>query len=149
MIYRYTVTVPASWATVQASSRWDGASKLSIESPEVDQFYPTVSGKGYWAVAAPWKRDLAAYTTFLINWNYRFHGDFCPPQPTARTAVSIGGQPGVLLAYNCGIVINIAATVHNGVAYEFALRDSNVPAASTPADHAEFVALLRTVSFPA
>ena len=60
----------------------------------------------------------------------------------------MGGQPGVLLAYNCGILINIAATVHHGVGYWFAFRDPAVAAATDPADHAAFMDILRSVQFP-
>jgi len=53
----------------------------------------------------------------------------------------------VLLAYNCGILINIATTVRHGVAYQFVFRDGGVPAATDPADNATFMQMLRSVHF--
>lgn len=146
--YGYTLTVPAQWSAAPADYKWDRRSGLSLDAPEVDKFFSSVTGRGSFAVAGRWKRDLAAYTTFLIAWTFRTHGDTCPPKPDTRNPVTIGGQPGVLLAYNCGILINIAATVRHGVGYQFVFRDSGVSAASDPADHAVFLQMLRSVQFP-
>jgi len=145
--YGYTLTPPAQWSTVQAAYKWDHRSGLTIESLEVDKFISGVTGRGAFAVARRWHGDLAAYTTFLIAWTHRTHGDTCPPKPDTRNPVTIGGRPGVLLAYNCGILINIAATVQHGVGYQFVFRDSGVSAASDPADHAAFLQILRSVQF--
>jgi hypothetical protein len=146
--YGYTLTVPANWIPVQAGSKWDGHTGLSIDSGQVDEFFSDVEGKGSFGVAARWTRDLAAYTRWLVSWTQLTHGETCPPKPDTRTPVTIGGQPGVLLAYNCGILINIAATVHHGVAYQFVFRDGGVPAASDPGDHAAFLQILRSVQLP-
>ena len=54
----------------------------------------------------------------------------------------------MLLGYNCGILVNIAATVHRGVGYAFFLADDSVQAATDPADHATFDKILRSVQFP-
>jgi hypothetical protein len=145
--YGYTVTPPAGWVTVQAQGKWDGHAGLVISSPVVDEFLSTDT-RDAWAVARPWRRDLAAYTRFLIAWNAQYHGQLCPAKPDVTTTVTIGGQPGVLLGYACGILINIAATVHRGVAYEFVLKDDHVQAATSPADHATFAQMLNTVQFP-
>jgi hypothetical protein len=127
--------------------KWDGQSNLTFdESAQVDHF-----GSGSVAViaaAAHWKRDLAAYARFWIDWTYRYHGEFCPLKPNTRNPVTIGGQPGVLLGYNCGILINHAVTVHNGVGYVFSFRDPAVDAATDPTDHATFAKILRSVEFP-
>jgi hypothetical protein len=144
--YGYVVTPPGDWMSIQALEKWDGRSELTYDSAQVDQF-----GSGYpgaFGVAAPWKRDLAADTKFLITWVSLNHGETCPPKPNTRAPVTIGGQPGVLLAYNCGILINIAATVHDGVAYWFTFRDPNVQAETDPTDHAIFLKMLRSVHFP-
>jgi hypothetical protein len=54
----------------------------------------------------------------------------------------------VLLEYNCGILINMAATVRHGVGYVFVFRDDSVQAASDRTDHAVFAQILRSVEFP-
>ena len=140
--------MPAQWTAVGAANTWDRRSALDLESFDVDKFFSTIEGKGSFGVAGRWNRGLAAYTTFLIAWTHRTHGDTCPPKPETRTSVTIGGQPGVLLAYNCGILINIAAAVYHGVGYQFVFRDSGVAAASNAADHATFLQMLRSVQFP-
>ena len=146
--YGYTLTLPAQWVDVQAVSKWDRKSELNLESFDVDRFYSNVTGIGSYAAAGRWNKDLAAYTSFLIAFTHRTHGEFCPPKPNTRSSVTIGGQPGVLLAYNCGVLINIAATVNHGVGYQFVFRDSGVAAASDPADHATFLQILRSVQLP-
>ena len=146
--YGYTVTVPAGWSSRQAFSKWDGQSELDGGSAEIDVFgQPTVS-RGVFVAAARWKQDLAAYATFLIAWNKNYHGDYCPPTPNTRSRVTVGGQPGVLLAYNCGILVNNVVTVHNGVGYVFAFIDRGVAAATDPTDHKTFLKLLKSVRFP-
>jgi hypothetical protein len=145
--YGYALTLPAQWTGVPAVNKWDRRSGLDLESFDVDKFLADVPGKGSFGAAGRWKGDLAAYTRFLIAFTQRTHGDFCPPKPDTRGQVTIGGQPGVLLAYNCGILINIAATVHHGVGYQFTFRDSGVAAASDSTDHATFLQLLRSVQF--
>jgi hypothetical protein len=145
--YGYTVTLPSGWSSRQAFAKWDGQSELDATSALVDLFgQPSVS-RGIFAAAARWKRDLAAYTTFLISWNVTYHGDTCPPKPSSRNAITVGGQPGVLLAYNCGILINNVATVHDGVGYFFVFVDRGVAAATDPTDHATFLKVLRSVQF--
>jgi hypothetical protein len=146
--YGYTLTVPAGWTSTQAFDKWNGESELDGTSDLVDVFgQPSVS-RGIFVAAAPWKRDLAAYARFLITWNAYSHGDYCPRRPTMRNPVSVGGRPGVLLAYNCGILVNNVATVHHGVGYVFVFIDRHVAAATDPSDHATFVKVLRSVQFP-
>lgn len=142
------MTLPAGWTAVQAHSRWDGKIGLDYASASVDRFIGT-SMAGSWGVAAPWKRSLAADTTYVIRWNYLYHRNTCPAsaRPESRSPVTIGGQAGVLLAYNCGILINLAATVHHGFAYWFVFRDPGVNAATDPADHATFLGMLHSVRF--
>jgi hypothetical protein len=83
-----------------------------------------------------------------VAWNARYHGDTCPRRPSTEKEISVGGSPGVLLEYNCGILINIAGTVRHGVGYWFAFRYLSVHAASDPAGHAAFVEIRRSVEFP-
>jgi hypothetical protein len=145
--YRYTLTVPARWTSRQASEKWDIQSELDGTSILADLFGEPSESRGVFAAAARWKRDLAAYTTYLIAWNAHYH-EFCPQRPNTRTPVTIGGRPGVLLAYNCGILVNIAATVHRRVGYLFTFVDQGVAAATDPTDHATFLKVLRSVQFP-
>ncbi|HJQ43093.1 MAG TPA: hypothetical protein VJ831_08410 [Jatrophihabitantaceae bacterium] len=145
------MTLPPHWTGTQALAKWekwDPQRELDIDSSEVDPFRSGGNAAAF-GVAAAWQRDLAAYTSFLIDWTNRTHGETCPEAPETKSTVTIGGQPGVLLAYNCGILINLAATVHGGVAYFFVFRNEAVDAATDPTDHATFLAILRSVKFPA
>ena len=144
--YGFRVTLPAGWTSTQASNKWNGQSGLTIDSPYVDQFR-SASTPASFGVAAPWTGDLAAYTKFLVGWTAVNHGSTCPPEPATRSPITIGGQPGMLLAYNCGILINYAATVHSGVAYWFVFRDEGVDAATDPTDQATFLKMLKSVQF--
>jgi hypothetical protein len=132
---------------MQASVKWDGKWELDGTSPEADLIGQPGDARGVWAAAARSKRTLAAATAFAIRWNRDVHGDTCPHPPT-RTPVMVGGQPGVLLAYNCGILVNMAVTVTHGVEYWFAFLDHGVAAANDPADHAIFMKMLSSVRFP-
>jgi len=145
--YGYALTLPVGWRSKQALYKWDGDTGLSIGSAEVDKFQSGTPAAA-WGVAARWTGDLAAYTSFSIAWSYRHHEDTCPPAPATRAPVTVGGEPGVLLEYNCGILINVAATVHRGVGYMFVFRDSDVAAATDPTDHATFLQMLGSVHFP-
>jgi hypothetical protein len=141
------VSLPAGWAAVQAQKAWDGKAKLSSESPEVDEFTSPASASS-WALAAPSTQKLAAFTASMIATNARDHGDTCPAKPEKTVPVTIGDGPGTLLAYNCGILINLAAAVHNGVGYQFGFRDPGVHTATDPADQATFLAILESMQFP-
>ena len=68
--------------------------------------------------------------------------------PDVTDQITIGGDPGTLLAFDCGILINNAIAVHDGVAYLFGFRDPAVHAATDPTDRATFVMLLESVRFP-
>ena len=146
--YGYTLRPPAHWTSEQASEKWDGQSGLDIDASQVDRFRSPLTEPAFWAVATHWQQSLAAFRSFAISWTQSFHGDSCPVQPATRTPIVIGGQPGVLLAYDCGILINTAVTVHRGIGYWFVLRDSTVQAATDPADHATFMHVLKSVQFP-
>lgn len=146
--YGYTLTVPAGWTTRQAFAKWDGESELDGTSASVDLIGQPADTKGVWAAAAPSKRDLAADTAFAIIWTAHYHGDYCPSRPDMRNRVTVGGQPGVLLAYNCGILVNTALTVNHGVEYWFVFIDRGQAAATDPTDRATFLAMLSSVRFP-
>jgi hypothetical protein len=144
--YGYSLTVPAGWSVTPASARWDGTSSLSSDSAEVDQFIGPASATAS-GVATPYAKKLLDYVLDLIHWTYKYHGDTCPPTPESQTPVKMGGVPGTLLEWNCGILINNAVAVRNGIAYQFLFRDQAVAGASDPTDKATFVALLASVTF--
>jgi len=145
--YGYTLTVPAGLTSRQAFAKWDGESELNGDSAEVDLIGDPGDTSGVWAAAAPSKRDLVAETAYAITWNAHYHGDYCPQRPDITTRITVGGQPGVLLAYNCGILVNTAVTVAHGVDYWFVFVDRSVAAATTPTDHATFMKILSSVQF--
>ncbi len=132
---------------LKATIAWDGTSGTTSDSPNVDHWIGRTEASA-WAYAAPYAGDLNAYTKKAVADNARYHGTTCPATPEAQDPITIGGEPGVLLAYDCGILINIAVTLHDGVGYVFALRDPTIPAATDPADAAIFAALLDSVQFP-
>lgn len=146
--YGYTVKPPAHWTSVQASRKWDGRSGLDIDSSQVDQFRSPLADPVFWAVATHWQQSLEAFTSYAISWTSSFHGDSCTAQPSSRSPITVGGQQGVLLAYDCGVLINYAVTVHNGVGYWFLFKDDAVQAATDPTDHATFLRVLNSVQFP-
>ena len=141
------MTLPAGWTVIPASAKWDGKASLSSISAEVDQFIGPSSATAS-GVAVPYGKKLADYVTELIAWTYKYHGDTCRAKPESQTPIKVGGAVGVLVQWNCGILINYAVTVRNGIAYQFLLRDEAVQAASDPADNATFLSLLGSVKFP-
>jgi hypothetical protein len=145
--YGYTLTVPAPWIARQAFAKWDGEAGLNGDSAEVDLFGQPSETKGVWAAAVPSKRDLAAAAAYAIVWTAHVHGDTCPPLPSTRSRITVGGQPGVLLAYNCGILVNTAVTVYRAVEYWFVFVDRGLAAATNAADQATFTRMLNSVQF--
>jgi hypothetical protein len=147
--YGYRVTLPPGWTGTQAAEKWDvhAGFGLDSESFTADQFRSPSDTPLSFAVATHWKQDLAAWARLWIVATDRYH-ESCPPKPNARTPVSIGGRPGLLLEYNCGILVNMAVLVHRGLAYLFTFVNDSVPAATDPTDHATFVSMLRSVQFP-
>jgi hypothetical protein len=145
--YGYSISVPAGWTAEDALKAWDGTYGLDIEAPAVDKFLGNSTASA-WAASGPWDQNLAAYSTYLVEWNKRYHSNTCPPKPETKSRVGIGGRPGILLDYNCGILINMAATVDHGVGYVFLLRDPGVASATDPKDSATFARMLNSVRFP-
>lgn len=145
--YGYSLTPPAGWTTIQATAKWDGKGAPFHDVPEADQFVSTGPASA-WFFGAPTTRDLKAQVAETVTASATEHGDTCPPVPEFQDPIDIGGEPGVLLGFNCGILINSAVTVHDGVAYVFGFRDPSVHAASDATDRATFLALLKSVTFP-
>jgi hypothetical protein len=146
-LYGYSVTVPAGWSTVQAMLAWDGKGAPSHDVAEADQFVSPGPASA-WLLSAPTENDLSAQVQQAIEGNRADHGDTCPPVPASQDPITIGGGPGVLLSYDCGILINVGVAVHRGKAYVFGFRDPAVHAATDPTDRATFISLLESVKFP-
>jgi hypothetical protein len=145
--YGYSLMVPAGWTSIQASVAWDGSGAPFSGDAEADQFVSPVAASA-WAYAAPTTKDLAGYVQERIAATATAASATCPAAPELQDPIDIGGEPGTLLSWDCGILINIAVTVHNGTGYLFGFRDPAVHAATDPADRATFLELLRSVGFP-
>jgi hypothetical protein len=139
--------VPAGWSALAATARWDGVAGVKSDSPEVDRWISKAE-PGAWGSAAAYAKDLASYTKKAIADTTKYHGDTCTAPPEAQETISIGGEAGALLSYNCGILINIGVTVHKGTGYTFGFRDPAVHAATDPTDRAIFTDLLKSLRFP-
>lgn len=147
VLYPYSLTVPAGWAVGPALLRWDGASSPGHDEPIVDKFASGTSVSAF-AYAAPVQSDLDTFVKDTIAFNVRDHGDTCvAPAPETTEPIQIGGEPAVLLSWNCGILINLALTVHNGTGFVWVMRNPSINAATDPTDRALFDALLGTVKF--
>ena len=126
---------------------WDGKGAPFHDVPQADQFVGPAAASA-WFFGAPTTMDLAAKVKESIAANAAEHGNTCPAVPEAKDPIKIGSEPGTLLAWNCGILINSGIAVHKGTAYLFGFRDPAVHAATDPADRAAFLELLRSVRFP-
>jgi len=91
--------------------------------------------------------DLSGYATEVIARNAKFHGETCPPKPESTEQTTVGSEPSAFIAWNCGILINLAVTLHQGTGYEFVFRDPGVHQATDPTDRATFDSILGSVSF--
>jgi hypothetical protein len=146
-VYGYSVAVPGGWSSVAATARWDGVSGVKSDSAEVDRWISAGSASS-WASAAAYAKNLPSYVTKTIADTAKYHGDTCTAPPERQEPVTVGAEPGMLIAWNCGILINIAVTVHDGIGYTFALRDPAVRGATEPRDHEILIDLLKSVTFP-
>jgi hypothetical protein len=147
-MYGYSVAVPGGWSSLAATARWDGVASVKSDSPEVDR-WTSAGPTSAWASAVAYAKDLKTYTTKTIADNAKYHADTCPAEPASQEPITIGGEQGTLIAWNCGILINLAVTVHDRVGYTFGFRDPSVRAATDPKDHGVFVDFLQSVEFPA
>ena len=119
--YGYTEALPAGWRSVQqAAQRWNGQGSPGNGDAVVDLFLGP-RGVQAWAVAAPTKASLAAYTRTVILGSNAGHQ--CPAVTQPSRAITIGGVPARLLAFQCGpgsgFLVEIAVTVHHGTAFVF------------------------------
>jgi hypothetical protein len=145
-VYPYSITLPAGWTVYPATAAWDGRGAPGDDAPDVDLFRLPLAASAF-AFAAPTKDVLKAYVNDAVARNARFHGDTCPAEPESIEPVKIGDESGALISWNCGILINLAVTVHAGTGFHFVFRDPAVHAATNAADKATFTALLSSVSF--
>ena len=119
--YGYTGALPAGWSSgTPATQQWDGHGAPGDEDSVVDLF----SGPGgveAWAMAAPTKQSLTAYTTATTRAAAAAHP--CPATPQTDEAIMIGAEPALLLTMQCppgsGFQVEIATTIHHGTAYVF------------------------------
>ena len=147
-LYGYTIALPGGWTVGPARIRWDGASAPGDDFSSVDRFVGP-ERLSAWGFAGPFSGDLAAFVSDRIAATARDHSDTCPvAEPEINEPLQIGGQPWVLLGWNCGALINTAVTVRAGVAYAFTFRDLAVVAASDADDRAIFEDLLSSVTLP-
>jgi hypothetical protein len=146
-LYGYRLTLPAGWTAAPAILRWDGKTQPGSEEPVVDKFGGPRSASAF-AFAAPVALDLAGFVQDRIAATARDHGDTCPTGPEVDEPIMIDGQPGVFLAWNCGILINLALTVHGGTGFAMTMRDLGVRAATDPTDRALLDTLLASLAFP-
>jgi hypothetical protein len=145
-LYSYSVVVPTGWSAAPATTRWDGESQPS-QGANVDQ----ISGAHLimLGIAGPFTGDLAAFVQDRVAATARDHADTCPPNALqSNEPITIGGQPGVLLTWNCGALIDQAITVHGAVGYDFTLRDLAFAATLDQTDLASFRSMLDSLIFP-
>ena len=143
--YGYTETLPAGWLLVsQATQQWDGKGAPGYEDSVVDLFQGP-GGVQAWVLAAPTKKNLAAYTTATIRAARAAHPS-SPPQ--SNRAITIGGAPARLLTViapaGSGFLVEIAVTVHHGTAFVFASLN---PSGTTPTDRPAFRNFLAGITF--
>ena len=139
--------MPAGWTIIQATAAWDGKGAPFHDVPEADQFVGPAAASA-WFFGAPTSKDLAGKVKESIAANAAEHSSTCPAVPQVKDLIVIGTEPGTLLGYDCGILINSAIAVHKGMAYLFGFRDPAVHAATDPTDRAAFLQLLKSVRFP-
>jgi len=142
--YGYDATIFGGWSTAAAFVRWDGAGSPGHDAAEVDKFF----GPGellIFAFAAPTTDALGAYLDHALAAAAAIHGA-CPVESTA--AVTIGVEDGREAKQGCGLLIDIAVTVHAGVGYQFVMRDPAVQVASDPQHDAVFAGFLASVRLP-
>jgi hypothetical protein len=145
--YGYTEALPAGWSGGQATQRWNGTGAPSDEDSVVDLFQGP-GGLEAWAIAAPTKENLAAYTTATTRAAAAAHP--CPAIPQTDQAITIGRAPAQLLSMQCppgsGFLVELAVTIHDGTAFVFASQNPS-GTGSQSADRAAFRTFLASIRF--
>ena len=145
-LYHYAVDLPAGWLAREARLPWR-TGMPGYESPVIDVFHRP-DGELLWGFAGSTDLDLAGLTDERIAANLADHGDTCPPKPALREPIDVAGQPGMMLAWDCGLLINMAFTIKDGISYQFVFRDSTIVAATDAADRATFDHFLNAIELP-
>jgi len=149
-LYAYSISVPPGWTATGAGTRWSGIGSPTVQDITVDLIDSpdAVHGAAVLVFAAPTSKSLAAYVAAGIATNYVVHRqDGCPEQPESVESVTVGGEPAKFVSWNCGVLINVAFTVHAGQGYWFVFRDYGVHAATDPVDKGTFTAMRASVRF--
>ena len=145
--YGYTEALPAGWTGGQATQRWDGTGAPGDEDSVVDLFHGP-GGVEAWAIAAPTKEDLTAYTTTTTRAAAALHP--CPATPQTDQAITIGGAPAQLLSMQCppgsGFLVELAVTIHGGDAFVFASQNPS-GTGNQSADRVAFRNFLASIGF--
>jgi len=144
--YGYTEALPAGWASVTpATQHWNGKGAPGEEDSVVDLFQGP-GGVEAWAVAAPTKESLAAYTKTASRAAAAAHP--CPKVPQTDQIITIGGAPAQLLGMQCppgsGFLVEMAVTIRYGTAFVFSSQN---PSGTAPTDHAAFRKFLAGIGF--
>ena len=139
--YGYAEALPAGWRPAgQATQQWDGTGAPADLSNVTDLFLGP-GGLEAWAVAAPTREHLAAYTTTAIQAAAAVHS--CAAVPQTSQAITIGGAPARLLGMQCpagsGFLVEIAVTIHDGTAFVFSSQN---PTGTKATDRPAFRAFL-------
>ena len=135
--YPYAEALSAGWRLAgQATQRWDGTGSPADTDPVTDLFTGP-GGVEAWALAAPTRENLTAYTRTVMQASLAVHG--CPAVTQTSQAITIGGAPARLLAFQCpagsGFLVELAVTVHGGTAFVFGSQN---PPVTKPTDRAAF-----------
>ena len=145
--YGYTEALPAGWTGGQATQQWNGTGAPGDEDSVVDLFQGP-GGVEAWAIAAPTKENLAAYTTTTTGAAAAAHP--CPATPQTDQAITISGAPAQLLSMQCppgsGFLVELAVTIHDGTAFVFASQNPS-GTGSQSADRAAFRTFLASIRF--
>lgn len=145
--YRYTEALPAGWTGGQATQQWNGTGAPGDDDSVVDLFHGP-GGVEAWAIAAPTKENLAAYTRTTTRAAAAAHP--CPATPQTDQAITIGGAPAQLLSMQCppgsGFLVELAVTTHDGTAFVFASQNPS-GTGSQSADRTAFRTFLASIRF--
>ena len=144
-LYGYTVTLPAGWSATPATKVWDGQGAPGSEDPAVDKFHGARLTTVH-ALVAPTSLDLSAYGDDVIARVAQLHAE-CPPTPESVESTTVGSDPAMFIAWNCGILVNLVVGLHGDEGYQFVFRDPSLHEATDATDRSTFESMLDTVSF--
>jgi hypothetical protein len=141
-LYGYSLTLPAGWQVVPATTRWDGTSDPGHDEPTVDQMTGPSTAVA-WAFSEPATTELTRYAAERVAADATFHP--CPKTPATTTKITIDGSAGLLMSRDCGILVLTGLAINGGTAFVFYLQDSSVHGAADPTDEAILASMLASV----